>query len=307
MIPSASTQAWAAKGGSRRAPTHQVGHWPRNRQSRTVASDRGTHPSRDAHARLTATTVSRAPFACSKLAGLAPRRSQPSTVRMRRGDWVASSRAAATATRATIRRGSGTDLGRWKTASGVVTAPSSKVAVGAGPSRCASVGHQAGRAESAQQVLDVPARRVGVDVVAVDERLRRVRRRAALQQGPQHQGTGGVEVPVLAAVLVEQRYPVIGVGGRHTITQLQRHASLLTTLRSNVPASAATPRTPRSGKAPRAAGGAGSAGCTVRAAPPRRPGPAGRAASPPRARGSRRGAAAGRAPRPRSHWLWSGG
>ena len=52
-----------------------------------------------------------AALACSKVAGLAPRRSRPSTVRIRRGDRVASSRAAPTAREVTIRRGRGTARG----------------------------------------------------------------------------------------------------------------------------------------------------------------------------------------------------
>ena len=43
MTPSASTQAWAPNGGSRRDPPHQVGHWPPSRQIRTVARDRAKH------------------------------------------------------------------------------------------------------------------------------------------------------------------------------------------------------------------------------------------------------------------------
>ncbi len=95
-----------------------------------VANDRGTHPSRAAQARLTATTVSLAALACSKVAGFAPRRSQPRTVRMRLGDRVASSRAAATAMLAeqTLRE-HGIDLGAAHAAGPLAMLPRSAPSV----------------------------------------------------------------------------------------------------------------------------------------------------------------------------------
>ena len=92
MTPSASTQAWAPKeAGAVRQRTRPATGRAAGRAARWPTTGPGTP--RDAQARLTATTASRAALAWSKVAGLAPRRSQPRTVRMRRGSgWRAAGR-----------------------------------------------------------------------------------------------------------------------------------------------------------------------------------------------------------------------
>src|SRR5918911_4770966 len=87
--------------------------------------------------------------------------------------------------------------------------------------------YQPRRLEPADEVLDVLAGGVDVDRVLLGEGLRRLSGRAAVEEGPQDQRAGGVEGPVLAALGVQQRRPVVGVGGGHPVAQPERHGSSL--------------------------------------------------------------------------------
>ena len=76
---------------------------------------------------------------------------------------------------------------------------------------------QTGGPQAAEEVLDVGPRGFGVDGELLGEAARGVVRAAAVEQRTQDQRSGGVQVPVLAAVLVEQDDPVFGVRGRHAL------------------------------------------------------------------------------------------
>ena len=62
-------------------------------------------------------------------------------------------------------------------------------------------------AQLAEQVLDIPAGGVGVHRVLLGQRLHGLAVLPPSSRVRSDQGAGGVEVPVLAAVLVQQRDP----------------------------------------------------------------------------------------------------